>query len=75
MSSPIRFDDPVIPGTTPPPTNALVAIVEQHVDEGSDDRIKVGLVCVVPGTGDITWDEFEGECRDSHEAGPHLSVL
>ncbi|KIR32664.1 DNA mismatch repair protein MSH3 [Cryptococcus deuterogattii MMRL2647] len=59
LSSPIRFDDPVIPGTTPPPTNALVAIVEQHIDEASDDRIKVGLVCVVPGTGDITWDEFE----------------
>ncbi|OXG15057.1 DNA mismatch repair protein MSH3 [Cryptococcus neoformans Ze90-1] len=58
-SSSARFDDPVIPGTAPPPTNALVAIMEQPVDRASDDRVKVGLVCVVPGTGDITWDEFD----------------
>lgn len=58
-SSSVRFDDPVVPGTAPPPTNALVAIVEQPVDRASDDRVKVGLVCVVPGTGDITWDEFD----------------
>lgn len=48
--------------------------MEQPVDRASDDRVKVGLVCVVPGTGDITWDEFDGECRDSHEADSHLSM-
>lgn len=55
-------DDPVVPGSTPPPTNALVAIVEMGMGGMAfDDRVRIGLVSVVPGTGDVVWDEFDGE--------------
>jgi hypothetical protein len=55
-------DDPIVPGSTPPPTNALVAIVEMGMGGMAfDDRARVGLVSVVPGTGDVVWDEFDGE--------------
>lgn len=61
-SSSTMTDDPVVPGSTPPPTNALVAIVEMGMGGmASDDRVRIGLVSVVPGTGDVVWDEFDGE--------------
>lgn len=53
-----------------PPSNALVAIVEKPVGrgkgkaratDGSDDEVRIGLVSVIPATGDCTWDEFTGE--------------
>jgi len=55
-------DDPVVPGSAPPPTNALVAIVETNMGGLSkDDRVRIGLVSVVPPTGEVVWDEFEGK--------------
>lgn len=47
----------MLPGASPPPTNALVAIVEQ--DTG--DRARIALVSVIPNTGDVVYDEFDGE--------------
>lgn len=61
-SSSTAQDDPVIPGTAPPSTNALVAIVEQGMGGMAyDERVRIGLVSVVPVTGDVVWDEFDGE--------------
>jgi DNA mismatch repair protein MSH3 len=55
-------DDPILPGSAPPPTNALAAIVEMGLGGmSSDDRVKIGIVSVIPTTGDVVWDEFEGE--------------
>jgi DNA mismatch repair protein MSH3 len=48
-----------LPGAAPPPTNALVALVE--VDTG--DRARIALVSVVPNTGDIVYDEFDGKLQ------------
>lgn len=54
-------DDPLLPGAAPPPTNALVALVEQPGGGmTTDDRVRIALVSVVPGTGDVVWDEFDG---------------
>ena len=27
----------------------------------ADDRVRIGLVSVIPGTGDVVWDEFDGQ--------------
>ncbi|KLT38917.1 hypothetical protein CC85DRAFT_289044 [Cutaneotrichosporon oleaginosum] len=54
FSSNLR-DGPLLSGAAPPPTSALVAIVE--VDQG--DRARVALVSVVPNTGDVVYDEFD----------------
>lgn len=57
VSSSNLQDGPFLPGAAPPPTNALVAIVE--VDTG--DRSRIALVSVIPNTGDVVYDEFDGE--------------
>lgn len=28
-----------------------------------DERVRIGLVSVVPGTGEVVWDEFDGDLR------------
>ena len=55
-------DDPLVPGSALPPTNALVAVIEQGM-KGMDieDRVRVGLVSVIPTTGEVVWDEFDGK--------------
>ena len=61
-SSSTSRDDPVVPGSAPPSTNALVAIVEKGMGGMAyDERVRIGLVSVVPITGDVVWDEFDGE--------------
>lgn len=55
-SSTVR-DAPVVPGTASPSTGALVTIVE----DADDKRSRIALVSVIPGTGEVVWDEFEGE--------------
>ena len=53
-------DDPIIPGSAPPPTNALVAIIETGMGGMAvDERARIALVSVIPGTGDVVWDEFD----------------
>jgi DNA mismatch repair protein MSH3 len=59
VSSSNLRDGPLLPGAAPPPTNALVALVE--VDTG--DRARIALVSVVPNTGDIVYDEFDGKLQ------------
>ena len=55
-------DDPIIPGSAPPPTNALVALVEQQMGGMTvDERVRIAIVSVTPDTGDVVWDIFEGE--------------
>ncbi len=55
-------DEPIVPGSAPPPTNALVAIVEQGMGGlAVDDRVWIGMVSVVPTTGEVVWDEFDGQ--------------
>ena len=55
-------DEPVVPGSASPPTNALVAVVEQGMGGmETDDRVRIGLVSVIPTTGEVVWDEFDGE--------------
>ena len=62
MASSNLADDPVVPGSAPPPTNALVAIVELPMGGlATDDRVRIGLVSVVPPTGEVVWDEFDGK--------------
>ncbi|WWC87833.1 uncharacterized protein L201_002726 [Kwoniella dendrophila CBS 6074] len=59
-SSSTLLDDPIIPGSAPPPTNALVAVVEQGLGGMVyDERVRIALVSVVPGTGEVVWDEFD----------------
>lgn len=61
-SSSTATDEPIVPGSAPPPTNALVALVEQGMGgQSHDERVRIGLVSVVPGTGDVVYDEFDGE--------------
>ncbi|BEJ16126.1 hypothetical protein CspHIS471_0507310 [Cutaneotrichosporon sp. HIS471] len=55
VSSSNLKDGPLLPGAAPPPTNALVALVE--VDTG--DHVRIALVSVVPNTGDVVYDEFD----------------
>ncbi|WVQ79017.1 hypothetical protein IAT38_001109 [Cryptococcus sp. DSM 104549] len=55
-----RSDDSALPGSAPPPTNALVAIVEIGMGGMAlDERVRIGLVSVIPGTGEVVWDEFD----------------
>ncbi|KAK8861547.1 hypothetical protein IAR55_002369 [Kwoniella newhampshirensis] len=59
-SSSTSLDEPVLPGSAAPSTNALVAIVEQGIGGiANDERARIGLVSVVPETGEVVWDEFD----------------
>nr|XP_031862964.1 uncharacterized protein CI109_001439 [Kwoniella shandongensis]KAA5530036.1 hypothetical protein CI109_001439 [Kwoniella shandongensis] len=59
-SSSTSLDQPVLPGSAAPATNALVAIVEQGMGGMAyDERTRIGLVSVVPETGEVVWDEFD----------------
>lgn len=65
-SSSNMADDPILPGSAPPPTNALVAIVEESLGgTGLDEKVKIGLVSIVPSTGQVVWDEFQGRLDPS----------
>lgn len=60
-SSSNSSDVPTLPGSESSPTNALVALVEIGMGGMAvDDRVRIGLVSVVPETGDVVWDEFDG---------------
>jgi hypothetical protein len=61
-SSSTHIDEPLLPGSSAPPTNALMSIVEMGMGGlAVDDRVRIGMVSVVPGTGDVVWDEFDGK--------------
>lgn len=61
-SSSTAMDDPVVPGTAAPPTTALLAVVEMPMGgQVVDERARIAIVSVTPGTGDVVWDEFDGE--------------
>lgn len=52
----------MVPGTAAPPTNALLAVVEMPMGvQVVDERARIAIVSVTPGTGDVVWDEFDGE--------------
>lgn len=52
----------MVPGTAAPPTNALLAIVERPMGgQVVDERARIAIVSVVPGTGEVVWDEFDGK--------------
>ncbi|WVQ74512.1 hypothetical protein IAR50_004113 [Cryptococcus sp. DSM 104548] len=59
MSSATGADEPIHPGSAPPPTNALLVVVEDSSGtSGNDGDVTIALISVVPGTGEVTWDEF-----------------
>lgn len=40
----------------------LMCVVEElKGGMGVDEKVTVGMIVVCPNTGDVTWDEFEGE--------------
>ncbi|EIN07832.1 hypothetical protein PUNSTDRAFT_121053 [Punctularia strigosozonata HHB-11173 SS5] len=40
----------------------LMCLVEQLAGGmGKDDRVRIGMICISPSTGDVVWDEFYGE--------------
>lgn len=42
----------------------LMCLVEQLVGGmGKDDRVRIGMICISPSTGDVVWDEFDGEAE------------
>lgn len=54
-------DDPVLPGTAAPPTNAIMSIVEKPLGgQVNDERARIAIVSVIPETGEVIWDEFDG---------------
>lgn len=68
-------DDPIVPGSAPPPTNALVAIVEMGMGGiATDDRVRIGMVSVVPTTGEVIWDEFDGKDPPSTPEGTDVRL-
>lgn len=65
-SSSTATDDPVVPGTAAPPTDALLAVVEMPMGgQVIDERARIAIVSVTPGTGDVVWDEFDGTPHQS----------
>lgn len=55
-------DDPILPGTAAPPTNAIMAIVEKPLGgQAVDERARIAIVSVIPETGEVIWDEFDGK--------------
>nr|ODO02407.1 DNA mismatch repair protein MSH3 [Cryptococcus depauperatus CBS 7855] len=57
---PIRFNDSFLPGSAPPPTNALLVVVEESAQESNfEEKVRIGLVSVIPEIGEVMWDEFE----------------
>lgn len=61
-SSSTLTDDPILPGSAAPPTNAIMAIVEKPLGgQTVDERARIAIVSVVPETGEVIWDEFDGE--------------
>jgi hypothetical protein len=40
----------------------LMCLVEQLAGGmGKDERVRLGMITISPSTGDVVWDEFDGE--------------
>ena len=51
-----------MPGSAAPPTNAIMAIVERPLGgQAVDERARIAIVSVIPETGEVIWDEFDGK--------------
>lgn len=45
----------------------LMCLVEQlRGGMGADERVNIGMIAICPSTGDVVWDEFEGELLFGH---------
>jgi DNA mismatch repair protein MSH3 len=43
-----------------------MAIVEKPLGgQAIDERARIAIVSVVPETGEVIWDEFDGMCHES----------
>ena len=74
-SSSNLLDEPIVPGTAPSPTNALVSLVEKGLGGTvTDELVRIAIVSVVPGTGEVVWDEFEGERMKSTRPCPYSDL-
>jgi DNA mismatch repair protein MSH3 len=52
----------MLPGTAAPPTNAIMSIVEKPLGgQVNDERARIAIVSVIPETGEVIWDEFDGK--------------
>ncbi|KAF9519406.1 hypothetical protein BS47DRAFT_1388222 [Hydnum rufescens UP504] len=52
--------------TSPSASNALVCLVEKLLGGmGADERVIIGLISIIPSTGDVVYDEFQGALPDS----------
>ncbi|KAL7423908.1 Mismatch repair protein msh3 [Cryptotrichosporon argae] len=71
-SSSTMADEPLRPGSSLPPTGALLAILE--TTKTNDERVRIAIVSVVPGTGEVVWDEFD-DSRVRSELETRLSHL
>jgi DNA mismatch repair protein MSH3 len=51
-----------LPGTAAPPTNAILSIIEKPLGgQVNDERARIAIVSVIPETGEVIWDEFDGK--------------
>lgn len=60
----------MVPGTASSSTGALVTIVE----EAGENEARIAIVSVIPGTGEVVWDEFEGEPSPPAELTPDTRI-
>lgn len=40
-----------------------------------DDRVRIGLVSVTPGTGEVVWDEFDGQSLSARIKHPGRGLM
>jgi DNA mismatch repair protein MSH3 len=54
-----------------PPLMCLVE--EQRGGMGVDEKVRFGMVAICPSSGEIVWDEFDGE--ETHSSHPFLIIV
>ena len=55
----LNTTDELDPNSAPP---MLCLVEEPRGGMGADERVLIAMVVISPSTGDVVWDEFEGEC-------------
>lgn len=38
----------------------LLCLIESHKSDSAEGNISIGMIAIMPSTGDVIWDEFHG---------------
>lgn len=69
--------DELDPNSAPP---LMCFLEEPKGGKGTDERVTIAMIAISPSTGDVVWDEFEGDATarvqllDSSQELPQITT-